>query len=528
MSTQKNLELMYTRGEISRREFLARLSALGLSSVLVPAFLSRPLYAATPKKGGVFKIGLSGGSTVDSLDPRTFTDTMMQFIGMGVIYNYLAEIDANGNAIPELAESWEPSADASQWHFKLRKGVEFHNGKSMDAQDVIYSINLHRGEETKSGGKSVISNIKNLKANGKYAVIFELKSGHADFPYTLTDYHFGIVPDGTTNFDGTGTGGYKIDIFEPGVRCFAKRNPNYWKAGRAHFDAINILAISDPISRTLALKTGQVDYINRVDKKVAKLLSISPGIQIVEAKYGTQYTMLMLTDVAPYDNNDVRLGLKYAIDRKELITKVLNGYGNLGNDQPIPPILPFFNTELPQRKYDPDKARYHIKKAGAEGTVFKIQAADAGFPGAIDACILFKEHAAKAGIKIDVVRVPNDGYWSNTWMKAPFCVSYTMTRPIADMHFSLTYAEDAAWNETHFKHDRFNALLKASRAELDKAKRQSLYSEMQQIVHDEGGAIVPIFSSNLEAASTKVKCDKYASIWELDGLKLAERWWFES
>lgn len=528
MLAKKTLELMYARGEISRREFLTRLSALGLSVMFAPALLSSPVNAATPKKGGVLRIGMHGGSTIDSLDPRTFNDTFLQFLG-NTIYNQLAEIDVDGNAIPELAESWEMSEDASTWHFKLRKGVEFFNGKSLDAQDVIYSINLHRGEATKSGAKTIIGNIKNIKVDGKYSIIFELHSGHADFPYTLTDYHLGIVPDGTTNFDdANGTGGYKIDVFEPGVRCFAKRNPNYWKAGRAHFDAINILAISDPQSRTVALKSGKVDYISRVDKKTANLLGKAPSIQIVEAKYGTVYKLVMQSDVAPYDNNDVRLALKYAVDRQDLLKRILSGYGNLGNDQPIPPTVPFFNTELPQRKYDPDKARYHLKKAGAEGFVFKINAADAGFPGGVDACILYKEHAAKAGINIEVVRVPNDGYWSNTWMKVPFCLSYEMVRPIADMAFSMSFAEDAAWNESNFKHKHFNSLLKSSRSELDTAKRQNMYSEMQRIVRDESGTIIPMFSSNLEAASTKLRCDKYSSAWELDGLKLAERWWFES
>ena len=96
--------------------------------------------------------------------------------------NCLVEIDHQGNPIPELAESWEASKDAATWTFKLRQGVEFHNGKTMTAEDVIFSINHHRGEDSKSAAKGIVDQIKDIRADGKYRVIFELIGGNADFP----------------------------------------------------------------------------------------------------------------------------------------------------------------------------------------------------------------------------------------------------------------------------------------------------------------------------------------------------------
>jgi peptide/nickel transport system substrate-binding protein len=187
------------------------------------------------------------------MDPGTLVSNMNQNLNWQ-IRNCLVEIDHNFNAIPELAESWGSTPDAKVWTFKLRKGVEFHNGKTMTAEDVIFSINHHLGENSKSAAKGYLKSIENIKADGKYEVIFELSGGSADFPFILGDYHLTICPAGTEGPEwekGIGTGGYILEEWEPGVRAFSKRNPNYWKEGRAHFDEIETLSIADTNARTM-------------------------------------------------------------------------------------------------------------------------------------------------------------------------------------------------------------------------------------------------------------------------------------
>jgi peptide/nickel transport system substrate-binding protein len=528
MKEQKKLEEKLFHGRISRREFLTRVSALGLTVAVSPALLTKQAGAVVPKKGGRLRIGITGGQTTDTLDTATITGLMMSFLSFQ-IRNNLVEIDHKSNAIPELAESWEPSRDAKKWVFKLRKGVQFHNGKTMLAEDVIFSINHHRKEESKSAAKSLLTPIKDIKADGKYAVIFDLHDGNADFPFILSDYHLGIVPNGTADFsDGMGTGGYKLVDFEPGVRAVAKRNPNYWKEGRAHFDEVETSNIADVVARTSALKTGQLDVIQQLDLKTVHLLKKSPGVQVIEV-IGTAHTTIpMLTDLSPYDNNNVRLALKHAIDREQVLKTVYRGHGMVGNDHPITPANRYYASDLPTREYDPDKARHYIKKAGLEDHTFNLHAADVVFPGTVDIALLYKEHAAKAGININVVREPNDGYWSNVWMKKDWCFSYWYGRPAEDWMFSTTYAEGASWNEAHWKHERFNKLLKEARAELNEAKRREMYVEMQRIVRDEGGSVIPLYLSYLFAATEKLKYENVSSIFDLDGARLAERWWFES
>jgi peptide/nickel transport system substrate-binding protein len=513
-------------GKITRREFIARASALGTVAALSPAFLAQSVTASTPKKGGRFRLGMAGGSISDSLEPGMLLDHVA-FVLQWQIKNNLVEVDHKGNAIPELAESWEPSPDATKWTFKIRKDVEFHNGKSLTSEDVLYSLNYHRGEKSKSAGKSLLKSITDIKADDKHTIVITLSGGNADFPFILSDVQFPIIPAGDKEFR-IGTGGYKLIEFEPGVRSFAKRNPNYWKKGRAHFDEIETFVINDAASRTSALESGQIDAMNRCDLKTAHLLEKKPGLKLIRKASGLHYYFPMRTDTPPFDNRDVRLAMKYAINRQAMLDLILRGYGILGNDHPISPAYRYYASELPQRQYDPDKAKFHMKKAGMENYVFKLHASDAAFAGGLDAAIIFKEYANKAGVKMEVVKEPADGYWSNVWMKKPWSMSYLSGRPTEDMIFSLQYARGAAWNDTFWDNERFNKLLTEARSELDQSKRREMYVEMQQLVRDDGGLVLPFFADNVQAGIKKLKIENMAGQYPLDGLRCSERWWFES
>lgn len=528
MSRLKHLEQLLTAGKISRREFIAYASAVGLTAAISPALLPAKAQAATPKRGGRLRLGLNGGATSDTLDPGIQLAMMPQTLVCGTLGNSLVEIDADGKPVPELAESWESTPDAKTWIFKLRKGVEFHDGKSMDADDVIYSLNWHRKEGTKSAAKPLVESIVSMKKEDKYTIVFEMASGNADFPYTLSDYHMVIGPADTDLTKGVFTGGYVLQDFEPGVRAFCTRHPNYFKSDRAWFDEVEILGINDVNARTNALKTGQIDVMNRCDLKTVHLFKRMPGVQVMRQDGFKHFTFAMNTSLAPYNNNDLRLALKYAVDREQLVKTILRGYGRVGNDHPISVANRYHAGELPQRQYDPDKAKFHLKKAGLSSTTFKFHAAEAAFKGAVDAGVLYKEQAAKAGITIDVVREPNDGYWSNVWMKKPFCAVFWGGRATEDMMFSTAYAKGVSWNDTFWDNDRFNELLVAARAELDEKKRRGMYVEMQSIVRDDGGTVVPMFSADLSAATDKLAHGKLAANWELDGFKAPERWWYKS
>jgi len=183
---------------------------------------------------------------------------------------------------------------------------------------------------------------------------------------------------------------------------------------------------------------------------------------------------------------------------------VLAGYGSLGNDFPVNAAYPLFPSEIPQRTYDPDKAAFHFKKSGYSGPIV-LDTAEGVFPGAVDAATLFQLSAQKAGIKLDIRRQPDDGYWNNVWRSKPFCVSSWGTRLTQDLIYSLELGPTSASNETHFANPQFASLLKLARGEEDEAKRRALYHDIALIVRDEGGTLLPVFNNYLNASSNRLQ-----------------------
>lgn len=514
---------------LSRRGFMTTAMAAGMA---VPGVLglSGQALASTPKKGGTFKIGWGSGSTTDSLDPATYEGPINS--ATAFLYgNNLVEVDATGGLQPELAESYG-SEDAKTWVFTLRQGVEFHNGQTLTPADVIATINHHRGEGSKSAVNGLVKQIKDMRADGNN-VIFELDGANADFPFILSDYHLIILPskDGALidPQGGIGTGGYVIETYEPGVRLKAKRFANYFKPDRAHFDEVEFLTIIDPTARQTALLNGDVHAIDRVDPKTVALLSRAPHINILEETSTLHYTVPMRVDTAPFDNYDLRMALKLAVKRQELVDKILLGHGSVGNDHPISTANRFHNADLAQREFDPEKAMHHYKKSGHSGAI-QVSASDAAFAGAVDAAQLIAASAAEAGINVEVIREPSDGYWSNVWNKKPWCFSYWSGRPTEDWMFASAYTNDTEWNETAWKTgdaaDRFNAIVLEARSELDDAKRRALYAEAQMLVNDDSGALIPMFANHIMGVSKTIGHGEIAANWEMDGAKAHERWWF--
>ena len=516
------------RGKVSRRDFIQLAVAAGFTAATANVMFTKAV-RAEPKKGGTFRLGSGHGATTDTLDPSTWTNDLQKDMAIGVFGAQLTHIDQKNAVQPHLAETIEPAEGASKWVFKLRKGLTFHNGKTVTATDVVETYNYHRGENSKSAVKSVLEILSDIKADGEDTIIFTLKSGSADFPYITSDYHLPIYPakdgGGIEWEKGISAGPYIIENYEPGVKLAAKRNPNYHKPDAAYFDSVEILAIIDVAARTNALLSGELHYINRVDLKTIDMLKQNPDVEIDNVTGFGHYVAPMDVRQKPFDNLDVRLALKWAVDRKELVEKILLGYGTPGNDNPIAPTIKFATNPEPAYSYDPEKAKFHLKKAGMDGLKVDLSTSNTAFAGAVDAALLMQASAKAAGIDINVIREPDDSYWENVWMKKPWCTSYWGGRPTCDWMFTTAYEGGAAWNDSYWNNEKFNDLLKSARSETDDAKRQAMYAEMQQIVHDDGGVIVLMFNNFVGAHSKTVAHGELNSNFDDDGGYIYERWW---
>ncbi|GMG80841.1 ABC transporter substrate-binding protein [Paralimibaculum aggregatum] len=487
--------------------------------------------AAAPSRGGHVRYGVRGGSTTDSLDPGTYSHAFVRTMGYAFC-NTLVEIDGNNRLQPELLEFWEGSKGAASWVFRLRPGITFHDGKALTADDVIATVQHHVRPGSTSGARALMTAIKGMERLDDLTVRFTLEAGNADFPAIFSDYRMMVMParDGVADFaSGIGTGGYVLKNFEPGVRASLERNPNYWRADRAFFDSVDILAMSDATSRQNALLTGAIDVMDQADLKTVHMLKRKSGIEVASTTGGLHYTYAMNAELAPYDNMDLRLALKYGVDREALLQKVLRGYGSLGNDHPVAPTMAYYAADIEQRAYDPDRARHHLKKAGLDNVSLSLSVTDGLYQGAVDGVTLYREQLAPVGIDLEIARVPTDGFWTDTWMKKPFVAGIWGTRATADMILSAAYESTAAWNESFWREPRFDALLKAARTELDESRRAELYRDMQVMIRDEGAAVIPLFADNVFALSDRIgHPEAMSGAWELDGGRSIERWWIKA
>ncbi len=507
---------------------MAGAAAVGAGAFLGAGIAPGRAKADAPKAGGTLRQALRGGSNSDTLDGTTLQAAHPISVSWQ-LRNNLTEIDAAGEVRGELAERWESADKAKVWVFELRKGVEFHNGKSLEAADVVYSLNQHRGEDTKSGAAPIVRGVTDIRADGKHRVIVELGEGNADFAHLVSDYHLVIAPEGTAGeaWDkGIGTGPFVLENWEPGVRAATTRNPNYFKEGLPYFDAVETLHIADVAARTNALRSGEADVIEEPDLKTLHLLKRQPGMVIKEVAGPRHFPYPMLMTVPPFDNPDLQMALKYAIDREAWVQKILKGHGYVGNDHPVGRNQRFFAGGLEQRGYDPEKARFHLKQAGLEGATVELVAAEV-YPGAVDGAVLYKEAAKAAGLTIDVKRVPSDGYWTEVPLKRAWHVSSLAGRPTVDWVMSVSYAADAPWNDTTWANERFNRLLVEARSEEDEDKRAEMYFEMQKLVRDDCPTVIPAFANFINGMNDKIGTPEViASNGQLDGLKNFERWWF--
>ncbi|MTH98293.1 ABC transporter substrate-binding protein [Roseibium sp. RKSG952] len=536
MSKSKDTELLNRlekaarSGGITKRDFIRYSVMAGVTAATATGVWTTKA-RAQPKSGGTFRWGLHDGNTSDTHDPGTYVTRQMIFLAH-THRSYLTMINGDGSLGPDLAVAWEASPDASEWAFKLNENAYFHSGKKVTADDVIASINHHRGDDTTSAAKSLLLDVVDIRKDGDYAIVVELSGGNADFPWLMTDYHMAICPaneDGSINWQtGDGSGPYKIENGEFGVQFNLSRHDG-WHGEGAYFDNVELIVLNDPNARQTALMTGDVDAVSLIELKTMALLQRNPNIKIHNIPSAGAITMPMHCNRAPFDNVDVRNALKLAIDRDEIINKITFGAATKGNDFHHSPAQPYWPNDVVQREYDPDQAKSLLKKAGMEGLSVSLSAADSVYAGAVDMAVLYAEQAKNAGINIQVVREPNDGYYSDVWLKKPFCLVSWGARPTPDVMYTLAYKDGAAWNESFWQNEQFNRLLLEAKAELNDIRRADLYREMAILARDDGGTIIPFFNNFVYANSARIGTpEQLAASWENDGARAASRWWFEN
>lgn len=511
----------------TRRDVMTMLIAGGMQAGLAGSLAATAVsaHAQTPRQGGRIRVSTATSAVSDTLDPAKQSNQTDYARGTQ-FYNGLTSLDSRLAPQPALAEEIL-NDKATTWTFKLRKGVTFHDGKSLTPADVVFSLMRHKDAATGSRAKALADQIDEVRASGPNEVQVKLKGPNADFPVILGTFHFHIVKDGTTDFNaGIGTGPFKVKEFKPGIRSVATRNANYWRPGRPYLDEIELVGIGDEAARINALLAGDLDLIGQITPRSVQRIAGTPGYAVHTTQSGQYSDLVIRRDSGPGANLDFVLAMKLLCDREQMRRSIMLGHAVVANDQPIDPTNRFHFAGLPQRPFDLDRAKFHLQKSGQAGATLPLVCSPAA-AYSVEMALVMQQAAQKIGLNIDVKRMPADGYWANHWMKHPMGFGAVNPRPSADTLLTLFFKSDATWNEAGWKVDKFDQLLVAARTETDEGKRKSMYADMQVMIHEQGGIGIPMFLANLDGYSSKVKGLGSIPLGGLMGFNFAEHLWLE-
>jgi peptide/nickel transport system substrate-binding protein len=476
--------------------------------------------AAKPVRGGRLRVGWVGGGAAETLDPG-LGYAMIDSGRANNIFDKLVRSNPDLSIGMELAESLEPNADATEWTIRLRPDVVWHDGKSFTADDVIYTLRRAGNPKYIGSGTVASFDLRGLKKVDPLTFRLPLKRPIAQLAESFVYYPLSIFQDGATDFTKpVGTGPFMLDSFTAGQSSLFKKNPNYWREGQPYVDELEYQSIPDGVARLNALNGGTVDAIESVSFTQAKAAAGKDGMTVLEGKGPVFQPMYMAVDLKPFDDVRIRQAMRLIVDRPALLESVQLGYGQIGNDL-YGKGMANYAADIPQRTQDLEQAKSLLKKAGAED--LRVTLHTSSIAGMLEAATLFAEQAKGAGVKVKVVKEPEDTYFTSLYLKLPF--AQTLWNPVPMSNFYDTALRSTGlFNETHWKTPKFDKLLATAEGELDKTKAASLWGQVQKTLWDEGGYIVWGFQPWLDGVSSKVGGAKGYGFGPLSNHNFRE-WW---
>jgi len=479
----------------------------GSGSSASPA--ASPTAGRTRKKGGNLRIAMPG-STRETLDAHLIAGYDDQALCMGLYESPYQWDPVTALPAPVLATEITPKdAAGSVWTIKLRPDVVFHNGRTLSADDVIFSF--QRVFNPKTHADLVLQvltlsqmDVNRLKKVDNLTVEVPLKKPNAIFTHQMADARLKIVPVGYDPNHPVGTGPFKYSSFVPGETSTFVANHDYWGEG-PYVDQFEITMLSDNTARTNALLSGTVDMVAQLPRGVVKTVGGTSGFAVLDTQCGCWDPMNMLCSKAPFDDVRVRQAFRLIADREELVRLALNGYGRIANDVNAP-YEPGYPKDLPQRQQDIEKAKSLLKAAGQEGLKMDFVCSPMD-EGLVEAAQVFTQQAAKAGVTLRIHSVDGGTFWDQyepSDMKVPFDNEYWSPRPYLDQTALSIGTAAGPRNICHWVVPEWDKLVAEAIQTIDEAKRNELTGEAMTIEYNIGPHIVYGFKDALDGYSTKV------------------------
>ena len=456
------------------------------------------------RRGGDLKLGLTGGSSSDTVDPHkslTYIDTSR----LQSLYQPLVQLDAQAQIEYVLAESITANQGSlSEWIIRLRPGVTFHDGKDFTADDVIFTFQrVFSNDFTGKFGLGPID-ITGTKALDKLTVLVQLTKPFASFAEQLAAfwYNLYIAPVGFNPAKPVGTGAFVYQSFTPGQRSVFTRNPHYWKSGLPHVDTLTIIDFSDSTSLQDALVTNVIQGAGALDGPQIAVLATTSGIKTVVSHSGEIIPFTMRVDQPPFNDVNVRQAMRLLVDRPQLIDSALDGYGVVANDLFSPYDADFDHSLVRAAQGDIQQAKFLLKKAGQESLTVSLTTS-AVATGTVAMATVLAAQAKVAGVTINLQNVPSGVFFGPNYLKWTFAQDYYNYYPyLAQVAESML--NGSPFNETHTNNARYTSLYNQANATGDPSLRKEILHEMQAFDFNEGGYIIPAFIDVLDAYSDKI------------------------
>ena len=514
----RNGGLLSGAAALDRRQFIRGVGAAGAAitaSGLIAACSSSGSASVkttstttAPKRGGNLRVGLSGSSGADTLDPHAGL-TYIDNARAQTLYQPLLQLDNQAATQMVLAESITPNS-SKEWIIKLRPGIKFHSGKTLAAEDVIYSFRRILTQTQSDGipfsGKNSLGPMDpaGLKALDPLTVQVPFTSPYGSFLEQLAYwYYLYIIPNG---FDPAkekpnGTGPFMYKSFTPEQQSVFVRNPDYWQSGVPYVDSVTVIDFPDTTSLQDALTTGAIDAAGGFDGPQLAALGTVSGVKTVASKSGAITPFTMRVDQAPFTDVRVRQALRLLVDRPQLVDSALDGYGTVASDV-FSPYDPDFNHAL-QREQDIPQAKFLLKQAGQENLHLSLITSAAG-TGMVAMATVLQEQAKAAGVDITLNNISPTNFFGKQYLLYTFSQDFYNYQPYLPQVADSMLGKLSPYNETHTDNSTYTGWYNAANATLDQSLRKEILFEMQNFDFNQGGYIIPAYIDALDAYSTKI------------------------
>jgi peptide/nickel transport system substrate-binding protein len=537
---QNHLLDTYSAGKISRREFLRRGTVIGMS-LPVLSFLAaacgdggedagqrtaRPTGRA--RSGGVLRSGTLPPAT--QLNPLLVQDEGGLCV-LGQTGEYLCFSDRNLDLRPVLAESWEPNDDASVWTFKIRRGVKFHNGADLAAEDVVGSFDRLSNPDTGGNALSALRGVispGSAKAVDDSTVEFRLEAPNGNFPYLVSsdNYNAIILPaefdpgEWETTFQGTGP--WVLDRYTPKVGVTYRKNPDYWDNDRQPLaDRNELKFFADEQAAVLALQGNQIDLISHFSVSGGQSLLNNPDVEVIETRAATHRQVHMRTDMEPFGDKRVRQAMALLLDRRGMVDGLLNGKADLGNDHPFAPVFPSTDTSIRQRARNVEMARQLLRDAG-KGDGFPVTLSTwRGFE-IPDLAVLIQNAAKEVGINIELSITDSSTYYGDgefgrsTWLDSVLGITEYGHRGVPNVFLDAPLKSNGTWNAAHFKNSDYDRLVVDYVSAVDIDSQKKAAGQIERLLIDESPILFPYFYFFLTATKPNVAGVEPSAMGHLD------------